>query len=308
MSNFKNTIIEIFKDNFVKQNPQFTTDDEETIAFCNKQLNLIYEPYNNYINDKKKLSYDLEAQINNFNVEQIDKRTWVFNTQLLITHSVFNERPSLKKYTAELIGFDNIRYYFDLVEFENAVIPFLKYDINISILDLIEALEYNRLLKYFDVLLNSLKMDRSEIINDIKNQVEKNTYNAKRPRAKKEIEVEFEPIEAFAYDKFNITKNELINLLLNEFKSAVKSRNGMEIMKNILNQIIESHKTKKGFSQSKLFASIQSFIFLLFDNNQLGIKTKEAFDESNSKTIKEEYESNYKKYYNNRIRSLIFKL
>ena len=309
MSDFKNILIEKYKGHFIKQNPQLTTDNEETIAFCNKQLKLFYEPYIAYLDARKinselieKQLYDLIASDNNNQMERINLICF------LCLNTIFNENTSLKKFTNELAGFDEIRFYFDLGEFEHSVIPFLEYEINTSIVDLITAIEYNRQLKLTDVVFRTLNTNRNTVKKNIFNLKEKRRYNAKKPRKKLENELEIEKLEENTIDKFNVDNDEFTETLYKENRSVVKSERSMMIVKNILNQIIESNKTKIGFSKSKLFASIQSYIFLLFDNNQLGIKTKAAFDESNCKTIKEEYEFNYKKYYNNRIRSLIFKL
>ena len=50
-----------------------------------------------------------------------------------------------------------------------------------------------------------------------------------------------------------------------------------------------------------------AFIYLLFDNNQYGIKRKESFDEQNNKRKEDEYDGDYNRYYNKRIDSLVFK-
>ena len=77
--------------------------------------------------------------------------------------------------------------------------------------------------------------------------------------------------------------------------------------KQILNKIINKQRGKNGFSKSKLLKSIQAFIYLLFDNDQYGIKRKETFDEQNSKRREDEYDGDYNRYYNKRIDSLVFK-
>jgi hypothetical protein len=81
----------------------------------------------------------------------------------------------------------------------------------------------------------------------------------------------------------------------------------MEELKYVLNRIINQQRSINGVSKSNFLKSIQPYIFLLFDNDQYGIKRKETFDALNSKRREDEYDGNYNKYYNKRIESLVFK-
>ncbi|MEY4293208.1 MAG: hypothetical protein RIQ61_1606 [Bacteroidota bacterium] len=309
MNNFKNIIKEKYKDYFIKQNPQFTIEHEETIAFCNEQLKKYYEPYITYVENKKKRSIEIEAELNNINKNELnDSRDWIMAVASLCMHSIFCLRPSLNKYTDKITGFKEIRFYFNLHEFEYSTIPFLEFNLDISFIDLIKALEFNRQLKLYEAILKTVNVDRDKLKSIFYNLKEKRKYNAKRPRKKEKNEIMLEMLEELTTEKYKLSKLEYIESLYKESRSVVKSEIGIGILRNILNQIIEKQKTNKEFSQSKLFESIQEYIFLLFNNDQLGIKSKTVFEEGNSRTIKEEYDFNYKKYYNSRIRSLIFKI
>jgi hypothetical protein len=307
MSDFKNILIEKYTEYFIQNNPSYSKDDQATIDFCNAKLEQYYAPYISYIVDKKKISNETEELLTSEASLKFDsRRRYMVIFKLCIT-SIFSERPSLKTYTNELKGFDEIRYYFNLEEFENSIISFLNYDIEINILDLIQVLEQNRNIKLKNTFLKTQKIEQDEIIKDIINLKDKKSYNAKKPRAKKEYEIVFENLIKFTTDTFEKSEEEITESIFKILKSDVKSKAGMEELKYVLNRIINQQKNIKGVSKSKILKSIQAFIYLLFDNDQYGIKRKETFDEQNNKRKEDEYDGDYNRYYNKRIDSLVFK-
>lgn len=54
--------------------------------------------------------------------------------------------------------------------------------------------------------------------------------------------------------------------------SDVKSKTGMEELKQILNQIKNKLSARNGFSKSKLTKSIQAFIYLLFKTTNMVLR------------------------------------
>jgi hypothetical protein len=307
MSDFKNKLIEKYTEYFILNNPSYNKDDQATIDFCNAKLEQYYAPYISHIVDKKKISNETEELLTSEASLKLDSRRRYMEIFKLCITSIFSERPSLKTYTNELKGFDEIRYYFNLEEFENSIISFLNYDIEINILDLIQVLEQNRNIKLKNTFLKTQKIEQDEIIKDIINLKDKKSYNAKKPRAKKENEIVFENIIKFTTDTFEKSEEEVTESIFKVLKSDVKSKAGMEELKYVLNQIINLQRSINGVSKSNFLKSIQPYIFLLFDNDQYGIKRKETFDALNSKRKEDEYDGDYNRYYNKRIDSLIFK-
>ena len=307
MSDFKNILIEKYTEYFIQNNPSYSKDDQATIDFCNAKLEQYYAPYISYIVDKKKISNETEELLTSEASLKFDsRRRYMVIFKLCIT-SIFSERPSLKIYTDELTGFDEIRYYFNLEEFENSIIPFLNYDIEINILELIQILEQNRNINLQNTYFKTLNIERDEIKKDLYNIEEKRKYNAKNPRPKKEHEIVYEENSEFIKEKFKLNDETINKSTFELINSDVKSKTGMEELKQILNKIINKQRGKNGFSKSKLLKSIQAFIYLLFENDQYGIKRKETFDEQNNKRKEDEYDGDYKRYYNKRIDSLVFK-
>ena len=117
----------------------------------------------------------------------------------------------------------------------------------------------------------------------------------------------FENIIKFTTDTFEKSEEEVTESIFKVLKSDVKSKAGMEELKYVLNQIINLQRSINGVSKSNFLKSIQPYIFLLFDNDQYGIKRKETFDVLNSKRREDEYDGDYNRYYNKRIDSLVFK-
>ncbi len=307
MSDFKNKLIEKYTEYFILNNPSYNKDDQATIDFCNAKLEQYYAPYISHIVDKKKISNETEELLTSEASIKFDSRRRYMEIFKLCITSIFSERPSLKTYTNELKGFDEIRYYFNLEEFENSIISFLNYDIEINILDLIQVLEQNRNIKLKNTFLKTQKIEQDEIIKDIINLKDKKSYNAKKPRAKKENEIVFENIIKFTTDTFEKSEEEVTESIFKVLKSDVKSKEGMDELKYVLNRIINLQRSINGVSKSNFLKSIQPYIFLLFDNDQYGIKRKETFDALNSKRKEDEYDGDYNRYYNKRIDSLIFK-
>ena len=307
MSDFKNKLIEMYTEYFILNNPSYNKDDQATIDFCNAKLEQYYAPYISHIVDKKKISNETEELLTSEASIKFDSRRRYMEIFKLCITSIFSERPSLKTYTNELKGFDEIRYYFNLEEFENSIISFLNYDIEINILDLIQVLKQNRNIKLKNTFLKTQKIEQDEIIKDIINLKDKKSYNAKKPKAKKENEIVFENIIKFTTDTFEKSEEEVTESIFKVLKSDVKSKEGMDELKNVLNRIINQQRSINGVSKSNFLKSIQPYIFLLFDNDQYGIKRKETFDALNSKRREDEYDGNYNKYYNKRIDSLVFK-
>ena len=307
MSDFKNKLIEKYTEYFILNNPSNKKEDQATTDFYNKKIEQYYVPYISHIESKRKKSKEVEEFLTSEASLRIDQRERITMIGLLCIASIFSERPSLKIYTDELKGFDEIRYYFNLEEFENSIISFLNYDIEINILELIQILEQNRNINLQNTYFKTLNIERDEIKKDLYNIEEKRKYNAKNPRPKKEHEIVHEKNSEFIKEKFMLN-DEVINKSTFELiNSDVKSKTGMEELKQILNKIINKQRGKNGFSKAKLLKSIQAFIYLLFDNDQYGIKRKETFDALNSKRREDEYDGNYNKYYNKRIESLVFK-
>ena len=307
MSDFKNKLIEKYTEYFILNNPSYNKDDQATTDFYNEKIEQYYIPYISHIESKRKKTKEVEEFLTSEASLRIDQRERITMIGLLCIASIFSERPSLKIYTDELTGFDEIRYYFNLEEFENSIIPFLNYDIEINILDLIQVLEQNRNINLQNTYFKTLNIERDEIKKDLYNIEEKRKYNAKNPRPKKEHEIVHEENSEFIKEKFKLNDETINKSTFELINSEVKSKAGMEELKQILNKIINKQRGKNGFSKSKLLKSIQAFIYLLFDNDQYGIKRKETFDALNSKRREDEYDGNYNKYYNKRIESLVFK-
>jgi len=308
MSDFKNKLIEKYTEYFILNNPSYNKDDQATTDFCNEKLEQYYVPYINYIENKRKMSKDKEVELENLKANtSVSYRERLFKIGFLCSMSIFSERPSLKTYTDELKGFDEIRFYFDVNEFQNSIIPFLDFEIEINFIELIQILEQNREVNLINVMLSTINIERMELKKDIINLKDKKSYNAQNPRAKKENEIEFENL--IKNIKYTHTKSEeeVTESIFKELKSDVKSKTGMENLEKILNQIINPQKGTSVFSKSIFFNSIQAYIYLLFDNDQNGIKRKEKFDAQNNKRKEDEYDGDYKRYYNKRIDSLIFK-
>ncbi|MFN5941697.1 MAG: hypothetical protein ACK44S_00755, partial [Bacteroidota bacterium] len=281
MSNLKNILIEKYTEYFIQNNPSYSKDDQATIDFCNAKLEQYYAPYISYIVDKKKISNETEELLTSEASLRIDQRERITMIGLLCIASIFSERPSLKIYTDELTGFDEIRYYFNLEEFERSIIPFLNYNIETNFIELIEILELNRKVKLTNAMLATINIERMEIKKDINNFKDKKSYNAQNPRAKKENEIEFDDIIKFTTDTFEKSEEEVTESIFKVLKSDVKSKEGMEELKYVLNRIINQQRSINGVSKSNFLKSIQPYIFLLFDNDQYGIKRKETFDEQN---------------------------
>jgi len=133
MSDFKNKLIEKYTEYFIKNNPSNSKDDQATTDFCNEKLEQYYVPYINYIETKRKMSKDKEVELENIKANtSVSNRERLFKIGFLCSMSIFSERPSLKTYTDELKGFDEIRFYFDVNEFQNSIIPFLDFEIEIN--------------------------------------------------------------------------------------------------------------------------------------------------------------------------------
>jgi hypothetical protein len=307
MSNFKNILINKYSEYFIQNNPSYGKNDQVTIDFCNKKIEQYYVPYISHIESKRKKSKEVEAFLTSEASLGIDQRERITMIGLLCIASIFSERPSQKIYTDELTGFDEIRYYFNLEEFENSIIPFLNYDIEINILELIQVLEQNRNVNLLNIMIKTVNIERGKIKKELYNIEEKRKYNAKSPRPKKELEIVLENNSEFIKENFKINDEVINHSIFELINSDVKSKTGMEELKKILNQIINKQSGRKGFSKSKLLKSIQAFIYLLFENDQYGIKRKETFDEQNNKRKEDEYDGDYKRYYNKRIDSLVFK-
>lgn len=54
--------------------------------------------------------------------------------------------------------------------------------------------------------------------------------------------------------------------------SDVKSKTGMEELKQILNQIKNKLSARNGFSKSKLLKSMQAFVYLLFKTTNMVLR------------------------------------
>ena len=307
MSNFKNILINKYTEYFIQNNPSYGKNDQVSIDFCNEKIEQYYVPYISHIDSKRKKSKEVEELLTSEASLRIDQRERKTIIGLLCIASIFSERPSLKIYTDELIGFDEIRYYFNLEEFENSIIPFLNYDIEINILELIQVLEQNRNVNLLNIMIKTVNIERVEIKKDLYNIEEKRKYNSKNPRPKKEHEIVLENNSEFIKENFKINEEVINHSMFELINSDVKSKTGMEELKQILNQIINKLSGRNGFSKSKLLKSIQAFIYLLFENDQYGIKRKETFDEQNNKRKEDEYDGNYNRYYVKRIDSLVFK-
>ena len=135
MSNFKNILINKYTEYFIQNNPSYGKNDQVTIDFYNEKIEQYYVPYISHIESKRKMSKEVEEFLASEASLRNDQKQRIINIGLLCITSIFSERPSLKIYTDELTGFDEIRYYFNLEEFEDSIIPFLNYDIEINFLD-----------------------------------------------------------------------------------------------------------------------------------------------------------------------------
>ena len=139
MSDFKNKLIEKYTEYFILNNPSNKKDDQATTDFCNEKIEQYYVPYINYIETKRKMSKDKEVELENIKANtSVSYRERLFKIGFLCSMSIFSERPSLKTYTDELKGFDEIRFYFDVNEFQNSIIPFLDFEIEINFIELIQ--------------------------------------------------------------------------------------------------------------------------------------------------------------------------
>ncbi len=306
MSNFKNILLNKYTEYFIQNNPSYGKNDQETVDFCNEKIEQYYIPYISHIESKRKKSKEVEAFLTSEASLRIDQSERLTMIGLLCTASIFSERPSIKIFTNELTGFDEIRYYFNLEEFENSIIPFLNYDIESNFLELIQVLEQNRNVNLLNIMIKTVNIERVEIKKDLYNIEEKRKYNAKSPRPKKVHEIVLENYSEFIKENSKINDEVINHSIFELINSEVKSKTGMKELKQILNQIINKLSGRNGFSKSKLLKSIQAFIYLLFENNQYGIKRKETFDEQNNKRKEDEYDGNYNRYYIKRIDSLIF--